>query len=670
MKSTRQFLPLLLAAIMLAVFIMPGMAQGDPLEDLNTWYYPYTQDELEKWYYGWYIRGGVTYYDVDGDEGRFREDRFIDDQLTGGVERFSYNQQNWSVSVTAVLEDLYGARVHYIKPEVFRVDFEFDRHRKYYDRQSEPWDPTLYGFTEGFAKDNDDDLFADRVDLNLEGQLLLPDIPNIILGWHHWERFGDEALLRGQLTTSTIPGTPFARSLFVINDVDGKSDTLYIEIPLTIEEKYNFRFRQEYEDYRDDQEAVDTTYTGGVPGPTQVFDDEPEWREFRTLFTFDSFITEGLFLSANYYHSDLENEFQRDVLNPGSPVNTFDDSDVENDLVSDAVTLGLVCLNLAENFTVSTNFRAERIDVNSHSEGLTSGTPIIFASSDEETRYGESVELIWAGLPGTTLSAAAEWEQRYWEREEVDGEEAANVLTRDVDIDGKFQEYTLTAVNRPHTDVRLTARYRFKDHDEDYDSKFDIAPTTYPDILGDLEDDKTHEVTFKGDWQFLPAWTLTAKYQFEDGEIEWDRQDTEGQDLRIHRVAGTIFGSPFDRVVLTGMAMYEDFSLDTPTNIPPGNQWFDGEGAYDFTYESYVLFGSGTYVINDKWSTNLSYQHTQNTGKDVDNDLDEVWVGAEYKLTEDKIISARYEFFDYDDDLTGFDDYDGHGVYLALAYRF
>jgi len=249
--------------------------------------------------------------------------------------------------------------------------------------------------------------------------------------------------------------------------------------------------------------------------------------------------------------------------------------------------------------------------------------------------------------------------------ETIEGE-----FARDADIDYDWQAYTLTAATRPLNNLKLTGRYRFRDRDENYDEEFLAEPGAYPGFLGDMERD-IHLVTLKADWHFLPAWTTTAKYEFQSDEIQFDAQSTEGQDLKAHRISGTIYGNPFARLLVTAMGMYERYKLDTPTDIPPGSNWAVGEGAYDSRFEAYILFLSGSYAINDKWLPNLSYQHTEYSGKDVDSGLDEVWVGVDYKLAKDKTIYARYEYFDYDDELFGgFDDYSGHGIYFSLAYRF
>ncbi len=692
MKTAKKFFPTLLVG-MLAVMVCSSLAiaEGDPLEDLNSWYYPYGQEELDGWYYGWYARGGATYYDVEGDDGRFRHDRFIDDQLTGGIEQFSYNQENWDVSVRAIIEDDFAATAHYLKPDVFRVDFDFRKLRKYYDISNDPWDPIAYGFdSERQAIPSDDNIYADRVDLNLEGQLLIPEIPNLILGWHHWERYGDEVLLRGERVRVTGDPIPRQRITPAVSDLDGESDTLYAELPFTFAEKYNLKLRQEYEDYEDDQFIEFSRFQDGNLEQQRIFDDEPGFEEFRTLISFDSFFTENIYGSANYYHSDLENTFSRDEIRFSS-TGVRDDflvnSDTDNDRVSDVLAFGLVFFNIMQDTKLHTNLRIERSDTDSESLGFEDGvTPHQQMSDIEETRLGESVALVWQGLSNTTVTLAGLWEQRYMDiAENVDTTEhelstdfdGPEAFIRDTDVDHMKQEYTVTVVNRPRTDLRLTARYRFKDNEEDYDDNVDQeindpSPDVenYPGVLGDL-DQQTHEITLKSDWHFLPAWTASAQYQFEDDEIEYEVANTEGEDLQVHRLSATVYGSPIPRLVLTGMAMYENFDMDTPTDAPAGSNWDDGTAAYEIDYDSYVAFLSGNYVISDKWSANLSYQRTQNSGSDVDNVLDEVWLGAEYKLTENKTVSARYEYFDFDDEFgDGFNDYQGHGIYLALAYRF
>ena len=78
-----------------------------------------------------------------------------------------------------------------------------------------------------------------------------PEGPQWIFGWHRLEKDGKEVLL------AWSEGIQAFRVLFrAIPDIvnmRGITDTIYGEVSQTFAEKYNFRVRQEFEQYHDNQ---------------------------------------------------------------------------------------------------------------------------------------------------------------------------------------------------------------------------------------------------------------------------------------------------------------------------------------------------------------------------------------------------------------------------------
>lgn len=667
-----------------------GYAADEPLENVNTWYYAYGNN-VDDWYDyegTWYARAGASFYPVSDDEGRFREDRFLGDDFTGGLEQLSYSSEELQATIRAVFEDEYVGDGHYVRPDQFRLDVEVERFRKHFDGSNEAWIPQLYGLPDWAADRGDENLYIDRVNVNVEGTLLLPDLPNVTFGWLHRERFGSDVLLRGGGARNDFVAAPLENSIETIptiRRVDGTSNTLYLEIPFTYHERYNYIVQTEYEWYSDDQVSIQPFYRvlgAGQPATFQedhTQSDDLDWHEWRSRFGFDSFLTDNIFFSASYRHHDLQNSSDREVTRPGPAPSggrafQFINTDVEADRDLDILNAGVAFLNVVENLNVYANYRFDQSTQDARHYGLEDGfggpavpTFISNASQQDETRMGESVRVVWQGTRNTTATFSGEWEQRWLDIQEAEG----GVLSRDVDLEHDNQKYTFTVVNRPRRDVKLMARYRYTQNETEYEPVFDFDPGGYPDILGDMEQ-KVHEVTLKGDWQFLPLWTASAKYQYENDVRKYDIQTTYGQDLDVHRISGTVYGIPVDNLVVSAMAMYESYELGTPVNAPVNAaNWAPGTGAYDYEYDAFIVFTSGTLALNDRWDLNLAYQHTELNGNDVDNGLDEVWAGAEFQLAENKTVEVRYEFFNFDDELgDGFDDYHGHGIYLAFACTF
>ncbi len=655
-----------------------------PVEQLGGWAYPYPVSEAGKaWsdFEGWSMEVGAAYYEVNGDRGRFRQDRFADDRWTGGLDELFYSSEEFKLRLRAIAEDDFLVDATYVKADAYRLDVEYRKLRKYYDGSNEAWNPGDFLLQNEFADRPDGNIYADRMDANVEWTLLVPDAPQVKVGWHKWRRFGDEVLLWGGLARNDgLPVIQRARSIPVTNRLDGSSDTLFIEVPFTIRDTYNVTIRQEWEKYQDNQLSAAPTYRvlAGVPTfqETLTHDDDLEWREWRTLVGADAFLTENLYGSVAYYHSDLKNISAREVTRPGPAPSggrsfQFVQTEVNNDRITDVLAAGLVFLNLAKRTDLHTNVRVAYADTDASHRGLETPffgalQPVQNASATEELRVSEQVRLVSKRWPQTTVTLNAEWEQRY-----LDLRETRNfAFARKADIDTHNQHYGATVVHRLRRGLRVTTAYSFEDNEDKYREDFDIDPLAYPGILGD-KDQEVHEISVRTDWQVLPAWTATLKYAFERDEIAFDRQGTTGQELDAHRVSTTLFGVPLPGLSCTAMLMYENYAIDTPTVLPVGTQWLPGNNAFDYAYEAVVGFLSGHYVVNDTWSANLSFQHTQTNGSDVNSTLDEVWVGADYHLAANKVLHCRYEYYNFGDDIgRGFDDYQGHGFAMSLAFRF
>ena len=98
------------------------------------------------------VKLGVSYVDVNDDEGRFREDQYRNDGFTGGIESLymdstNDNDDRMELYLRAFAEDEYRLKLKLSRLEVgyILLDAQFDR--RYYDGSNEPWDPSTYGLT-------------------------------------------------------------------------------------------------------------------------------------------------------------------------------------------------------------------------------------------------------------------------------------------------------------------------------------------------------------------------------------------------------------------------------------------------------------------------------------------------------------------------------------------
>ena len=302
------------------------------------------------------IRVGTKVMGADDDEGRFRQDTFQTDDWTGGLERFWFDGTSGKVrlemDLKALYDDDYGGTIKLSREGLGYLKVDYNRYRHYYDGSGsdEIWDPNLYGFSLDFLELADEEMYTDRTDFNLELGWRPQNGFELTTGWHHWERQGEDVYLRGgRVRVTNNASLPRIRAATAINEVNGESDSAYLDMAYTIKEKYNLRFRHEYEIYRDNQQTTMPRFKDGGLEQLRTFEDEPRFHQNTTMLMFDTQFEENTYVTANYMHDSLHNNSTRDAVrrcdaNPNRCVGT----DTDSERVSTVDTLGILHTTLVQ----------------------------------------------------------------------------------------------------------------------------------------------------------------------------------------------------------------------------------------------------------------------------------------------------------------------------------
>ena len=270
------------------------------------------------------VKGEVQFrYDwfgVNEDRGRFREDNWMTDRSTGGLDWLHLestepdeNGYEWIFVGRALYDYDYRMSLLAKKQDSHYLKLDFSGLRRYYDGSNGygNWGASL----EPLAEISDYDLFVDRRNYNIELGLTPPEGPQWVFGWHRLVRDGKEVLLGGSETGGfQNPGFPAN----VVN-MRGITDTFYGEVSQTFSEKYNFRVRQEWEQYHDSRRGDGSTYreydSSGNLTNDAYYLDNLGYTNWRTMFMFDSFLNEETYVTANYMYnylnSDSTNTYRR-----------------------------------------------------------------------------------------------------------------------------------------------------------------------------------------------------------------------------------------------------------------------------------------------------------------------------------------------------------------------
>lgn len=622
------------------------------------------------------ITGGSTfrfdYFGVNGDQGRFREDTWRTDKGTGGLDNLHMESKEpdawghkWYLDGRALYDYDYLVKLFVEKEDNYYLKLDFDSHRRYYDGSNEYWDTGLYGLSKRYAELSDSDYFVDRSNYNIEMGLTPGEDCEFIFGWNRQIKDGKEVLLFGGLAQNA--GQPNFRGIPPIENVHGISDTVYGEFAKTFFDKYNFRFRQEWEQYRDHGNTEFGLFQPGVTS-YETFLNDPGFTNSRSIFMFDSFLKEDMYVTANYMYDYLNSDSTRNVVRPqNADPDLFTNNSVGNSRRSNIGAIGLYKANLLPNLHYTGSLRVDDSRTNAASNGIESGIMFNAMSTEHDRRIGKNFNFTYDGIERTVLNLNIDYELRNigWD-ENNDGEAYRT------DVKFTDQEYKLSAVHRFNRKVKSTFAYEYNNRFRDYNILIDETPDGYPGWIDNYRR-KGHEVTLKTDWRITNTTTATANFQYLQESIDTKLGD-KTQNREIYRGSGSLSSSPLQNLFLVGTFMLENYRLNTPAIGNPASTFAPGSNPYDFRGNYFSILLDGTYALNEKTSCTFGYRHTEGLAT-VDYGgnyaLDTFEFTVRHKLADNQHISAGYQMLNFNNHTGGnFDDYTANGALVTYTFLF
>jgi len=621
------------------------------------------------------VRYQYQYIGVNGDRGRFREDNWMTDRSTGGIDwlhlenvKPAKNDYKVTLEGRALHDYDYDLSLLLRKPKDHYLKFDFSGLRRYYDGSNEFWDASV----KKLAELPDNGFFVDRRNYNIELGLTPPDKPQFIIGWHRLEKDGKEALLRGS-TGQDRAGREIRGVPDVIN-MKGITDTFYGEVAHTFDKKYNFRIRQEFEQFHDKQSGpLERVFDdAGNLIENNRFVDNLGFTNWRTMFLFDTFLDNKTYVTANYMYNYLRNDSARTNFQPDL---NLKETSAGNNKRTNVAGIGYRRADALgiPNLDLSAGIRIEDSKTDAESSWFFEGVNFFTRSTLDEVRVAEALRLIYKGIKQTTLSFDAKLEQRDLGWDADDTFDPAK-FTRKTDIDFLDQVYILKAVHRFNPSVKSTVSLKYKNLERSQTNLFRENPAAneYPGFLGD------HRITggnflAKTDFRLNNQSAASLLYEFIQESFNFEvGGKTSNQE--IHRGAGNLSFSPVQNAVIVSTFMLENRVLDTPVNAAPGTEIAPGPRPFDFKGNSYSLLLDGTYAFNENTSCTLGLRHTEALGTVDDAGdyiYDKVGITLKHKLAVNKTIGLGYAFYNFNNHRgDDFDDYQAHGVIVTYDYKF
>ena len=257
----------------------------------------------------------VTYVNVSGNRGQFREDHWMKDNWSGGIEEFTTQQKlgkDWQLTLegTGIFDDEnYKLGLEIAKPEFGFFRAGFTQFRKYFSDQG--------GFFQGFAPSSfrlNQDLALDNGDIYVEAGLRLPNLPKLTIGYERKYRDGTKSLLEwGEVTQS---GT--SRSIFPsYKDINETVDIVKVEVEHTIK---NINLGDQFRFERDRNNTTRFDYSNGA---TTTVRESYQHDAFFKTFRMDTTIKEKVYLSLGYLYVNTTGDASLNVDTTPTPLPLF-----------------------------------------------------------------------------------------------------------------------------------------------------------------------------------------------------------------------------------------------------------------------------------------------------------------------------------------------------------
>ena len=627
----------------------------------------------------------LRYVTVDGDEEKFREDWWIQEDWAAGLEEFTLqhvydNDVALSIEGRAILpEEDYKLLLHVTKPDVGFVHAGYTEYRKYFDGTG--------GFFERFstpAFELNNDMHMDIGNLFIDVGLTVPNWPKIVFGYEHQFKNGRKSLLEwgsvteGGITRKIIPA---------FKEIDEEAHIFKAKVEHEIG-KVQVGDHLRYEQYR-----TATTRFGeeqnldAGTSETVTVSENYSHDVFSNTLHLESHVNEKLYWSLGYLFTSLKGDAAfRMFTTPFGP-EPFDKNwftrSIDIDQDSHVVNVNAL-FGPFRDLTFYGGLQAETTETEGDTDavldeilpGVGEVTPeAVIVSRTDKGSLEETVGARYTGIRYTTLYAEGQWTQQNIDLFERELEDNVLNFERSTDAEAGRQRYTLGFNTSPIPKTTLSARYRRRYHTNDYNHLLDTEPGYSAFITA--QDFTSDEITTKLTVHPSSRVKVSLKYQLVATDIDTQSDTTPPSavqsgdyDADVYSVSITV--TPISRLYLTGLFSYQDARTSTFDNGVPSVITYEGD--------VYTVIGTAGYAIDRKTDLNVEYVFTRSDNFNdnspdglplgLDNQRHGLLVSLSRRITENTNAALHYGFYKYDEDSGGVDNYTAHLVSTSWVFRF
>lgn len=634
------------------------------------------------------IEPGLSYVNVRGNAAKFREDTWMKDKFTGGIEAFQLNRKvgkdlNLNIEGRGLFNAHdYKIELELVKPEYWFLRAGYNEYRKYYNGNGGYMVTNNLGPV--FLPQNQD-LHVDMRDIFIEIGLIRPNLPKITLGYERQEKEGMKSLLEWGTAnyTNTVTGTSTNKKIWPsFKAIDEHTDIVRLELEHDIKNIHiGNEFR--YEHYQ----AANTTYdmNSGYLSPYSMgspvsalnkTNDTYTYKEsykndlFWNTFHMDSHLNEKVYWSMGYLYSHFNGNDGFDRSRNPDPTFASHYYTTVVDLDSDSHVLNAnLMYDPCKTLSFSIGAQAEMSDQEAYQNGYNGNNTVLLTEVDKRS-VEENLGVRWTAIPFTTIYAEAKLlqEQTYYNYNLDPAQHG--VTLRDTQLNTQGQNFKIGFNSAPLPRMTISGYYRHGNREDDYDGdqEFVISQTFVTD-----------EVAAKLTLRPCSRVSLSFKYQYVLSDISTfgtytNLSCTSGQySSSIYTLSATV--TPINRLYVTGLVSYQDTYTASQYNGLTSLAPYRGD--------VYTALVSAGYALDNKTdlTAEYSFSYSDNFNPDVinggglDYGLDShrhgIQVGLKRQLGKNVVANLRYGYFEYVEGSTGgINNYRANLITASCAIRF
>ncbi len=699
---------------------MPPAGKGDPLTAeqvglLRAWI-----DQGAKWdeqaapqvpRHQFSVTPMIQWFTVKGNEQKFREHTGIKEGWAGGAQSIYVREQLApGRSLTFEGHLLFNPEQYRFRVSLDQKDLGFSRggfeqYREYYTRSEIGFAPPPLGL--------EDDLHMDVGRAWASIGLTLPDWPKIVLGYEFQYRDGSKSTLQwgdaGTINPADDIISTDAKKVYPAGkEIDEKVHIVRLDLTheidgLGIENNFAAEF------YDNDTARENPDFFNVNTGTLEKFvltEEHHDHVQLSDAFRLEKQVLDWMFLSGGYYYSRFEGNygFNNQTI---SPAGTFGVSDpywytdsivLEQDThVFNANTQLGPWSGLTLYGGVQSEWMSQRgfgsMQLDEGIPGAIVSEPATVDTDMDRSVLEEHVGVRFTEIPFTVVFAEGRFAQedigQY--EEHVGGHE----FLRDTDAESDLYDARVGFTVSPWTRLSLTAQYKHREKDADYDhprdEQFGSRNEGYSAFIRKRETD-SDEVSLK--LTLRPTSWLKTSLTYQKVSTDYatgtdayiipelvipglppfpEQVIAPGGVVFAGEYNANIFGvvmnvTPWHRLHLSSTFNYRNSETTTSHNLSPLVVNYQGD--------VYSSFSSATFIINDKIDIFGSYNYSwADYGQDTSGlplgliyDWHMVTAGISRKWRENISTSLQYRFYHYDEENTGgSNNYTAHGVLASLS---